>query len=223
MAEKYGTIPKKFTKEWWSWYWMYYKGITIGVIFALVVIVFTVYSSTTTEKFDMTLTYSGTKQIPEEYRLKIKELISPLCEDLDGNGEKNLYFSSLDIDPESKDFQYIQANSLKLNMAIGEEETYIFIFDKTIADMYKGEASDEIAYAPLEDWVEGDISKFKTYDAHGKAYGIDVSDLAVFKEAGLDKAELYMFIRYYPRKDQLKDQLKGYESAIRLANKILNY
>ena len=221
MAEKYGTVPKKFTKEWWSWYWMYYKVHTLATLFALVVIGSCIYTSLTAEKFDATLTYAGKAYIPDSYREKVEELISPLCEDLDGNGESNLYFSHLDIDFDSKDVEYIQANSLKLNMSIGEEETYIFLLDKSIADMYKGESAEDIAYAPIEDWVSGDISKYKTYDAHGKAYGIDVSDLAIFKEAGLDKAELYLFVRYYPRKDQVKKHLEGYEASIRLANKIL--
>ena len=223
MAEKYGTVPKTFTKDWWNWYWMYYKGITIGVIFALILVVTTVYSSLTAEKFDVTLTYAGRLYYTDAFREKMEEVLSPLCEDLDGNGEKNLYFSHIDINPDSKDVEYIQANSLKLNMAIGEEASYIFFLDKTVADIYKGENSDDIAYAPLEDWVDGDISGFETYDAHGKAYGIDISNLKFFKDAELDTTGLYMFVRYYPRKDQLKDHLKGYESSIRLANKILNY
>lgn len=223
MAEKYGTVPKRFTKEWWNWYWMYYKGITLGVIFALILVVTTVYSSLTAEKFDVTLTYAGKLYYTDAFREKMEEVLSPLCEDLDGNGEKNLYFSHIDINPDSKDVEYIQANSLKLNMTIGEEESYIFFLDKTIADFYKGENADDIAYAPLEDWVDGDISRFETYDAHGKAYGIDISNLNFFKDAGLDTSGLYMFVRYYPRKDQLKEHRKEYEASIRLANKTLNY
>ena len=108
-------------------------------------------------------------------------------------------------------------------MAIGQGESYIFFLDKPVADLYKGENSDDIAYAPLENWVDGDISRFETYDAHGKAYGIDISNLKFFKDAELDTSGLYMFVRYYPRKGQIKDHLKGYEASIRLANKILNY
>ena len=55
MAEKYGTVPKKFTKEWWSWYWMYYKWHTIGVIFALFLVFLTFMESLTAEKYDLTL------------------------------------------------------------------------------------------------------------------------------------------------------------------------
>lgn len=222
MAEKYGTVPKKFTKEWWGWYWMYYKGITLGVIFALFLVGVTAYDYIKSEKFDVTLTYAGSRYYSDVFKEKMEEILSPLCDDLDGNGEKNLYFSHLDINPDSKNIEYIQTNTLKLNMAIGEEESYIFFLDKPVADLYKGENSEDIAYAPLEDWVEGDISGFETYDAHGKAYGIDISNLKFFKDAELDTSGLYMFIRYYPRKDQLKDHLKGYEASIRLANKILN-
>ena len=33
MAEKYGVKPKIFTKEWWPYFWMYYKWHTIAILF----------------------------------------------------------------------------------------------------------------------------------------------------------------------------------------------
>ena len=33
MAEKYGTVPKKFTSAWWEYFWDYYKWHTIATVF----------------------------------------------------------------------------------------------------------------------------------------------------------------------------------------------
>ena len=33
MAEKYGVKPKIFTKEWWPYFWKYYKWHTIAILF----------------------------------------------------------------------------------------------------------------------------------------------------------------------------------------------
>ena len=107
-------------------------------------------------------------------------------------------------------------------MAVSEEETYMFIVDKETAQRYIGESSEDAAFAPLEDWVTADISGFSTYDAHGKSYGIEVSSLDIFKEAGITVPEYYFFIRYYPRADQ-EDQKAGYEASIRLAKEFLEY
>lgn len=226
MAEKYGTVPKKFTKEWWSWYWMYHKGITLGAIFVIILLIITISDYVTKERYDVTLTFAGETHCQDDTIENIEKILSPLCEDIDENGEKSLYFSQHLVDFDSNDAEYLQAAFLKLDMAIGEEATYLFIMDEAVASRYIGEEKKDCSFAPLEDWVQGDISDLQIYDAHSTAYGIDISTLDIFKEAGMNISEtnkLYLFMRYYPRKDQLDDHLAGYEASVRLANKILEY
>jgi len=222
MAEKYGTIPKRFTKEWWSWYWMYYKWHTIGALFVLFLIVITLTDYMTAEKYDITLTYAGKRYYDDSAQSKIEEVLSPLCDDLDGNGEKSLRFLSYDIDFNSTDVQYLEARKLNIDTSFTEGETYLYLMDKELADIYKFENADTIVFAPLEDWVTADISGFETYDAYGKAYGVDVSNLKIFKDAGVDTSGLYLLMRYYPREEQRKEQIKGYEASVELANKMLS-
>lgn len=222
MAEKYGTIPKRFTKEWWSWYWMYYKWHTIGVLFVLFLVVLTVTESITAEKYDTTVIYAGRRYYNDSAVSKVEEVLSPLCEDLDGNGKKSLQFLSYDVDLNSSDVQYLEARRLKLDTSFTGGDTFLYIMDKELADIYKFDGVDTIVFAPLEDWVTADISGFETFDAHGKAYGVDISDLKIFKDAGVDTSGLYLFMRYYPRKDQMKEELKGYEASVELANKMLS-
>jgi len=222
MAEKYGTVPKKFTKEWWSWYWMYYKWHTLGLIFVLVLVGLTVFDIMTAEKYDLTLTYAGKDYYAEDICEKVEKKISPLCDDLDGNGKRSLYFSALHYDPETNDPEYIQAQRLKIDMAISEDETYLFIMDESVAASYMGEKPKDVAFTPLDKWLTADIKDAPTYDAYGNAYGIDISNSKFLKDAGINTEGKYLFIRYYPRKDQIKEQLKGYEAAITLANKIIS-
>ncbi len=222
MAEKYGTVPKKFTKAWWSWYWMYYKSHTICTLFVLLLICITVVDYITSEKYDVTLTYAGQAYINDSVQAKIEEVISPLCDDLDGNGEKSLFFSCLDVDMSSTDIEYLQARKFKIEMAFAEDKTYLFIMDKSMAEVYQGENVDTCAFAPLDDWVTSDISSLGTYTAHGEAYGVDISEIKIFKDVGIKTDELYMFMRYYPREEQKKEHLKGYEASIELANRIIS-
>ncbi len=222
MAEKYGTVPKRFTKEWWSWFWMYYKIHTIGVIFVLFLIVLTLTDSITSEKYDITLTYAGRRYYDSSAQAKVEEILSPLCEDLDGNGKNSLQFLSYDVDLESKDLQYLEARKLKIDTSLSDGKTYLFIMDKEMAELYKYENADDIVFAPLDDWVAADISEFNTYEVHGKAYGVDISNLKIFKDAGVDTSGMYLYMRYYPREDQKNEHLKGYNASIDLANKILS-
>ena len=221
MAEKYGTVPKKFTKEWWEYFWMYYKWHTISIFVAIVVIGFSVYSSITAVKYDLTLTYAGEELSYDETAKKLEDTLSPLCKDIDENGESSIFLSRINVDFDSLDYEYLSAMITKLDLAFSADETYLFILNKNIADRYKGENADKAAFAPLADWLTADISDMNTYSAHGEEYGVDLSNLKIFKDLGIDMTDHYLFMRYRPRKNQENKQLKGYNAAIDLANKIL--
>ena len=149
--------------------------------------------------------------------------LSKLCEDVDGNGEKNLFFSQIWIDnnPDQADIEYARVMATKLQLSFGEDEKYIYIMDKEAAELYVGEIEEECPYAPLETWIKNIPEDAQLFSAHGKNYGICLSGNKFLEGYGIDLSDHYLLIRYYPRKDQLKKQLKGYEGAISLANKIL--
>ena len=42
MAEKYGVVPKRFTREWWDYFWMYYKWHTIAIAFVIIAVTVTI-------------------------------------------------------------------------------------------------------------------------------------------------------------------------------------
>ena len=92
MAEKYGTIPKKITKEWWEYFWTYYKWHIIIPFAIILMIVSTIYSQINAEKFDVILTYAGKMNYSQEMTEKLEKELSPLCSDVDGNGKKSLLF-----------------------------------------------------------------------------------------------------------------------------------
>ena len=222
MAEKYGTIPKKFTKAWWEYFWMYYKFHTISIVVVVLAVGFTAYQNLTAEKFDTVLTYAGGNYYSEDVVTKLHQALSPLCDDLDENGEKSLGFSQYHLTEEITDPEYAYAASTKLMLTIAEDEAYIYIMDKGVAQRYIGKDMDSCVFAPLKDWITTDISGKETFSAHDIDYGIELSDCKLINGIGADFSGQYLFIRYYPREDRIKQQLEGYNSAIALANKILS-
>lgn len=222
MAEKYGTVPKKFTAKWWEYFWMYYKRYVIISAIIIITIGITVFSKIMAPRYDLTLTYAGISVFSTETVEKIEKTLSPLCEDIDKNGEKSLLFSQLNFRLDVPEVQYISTVYARLNMAFAEDETYIFILDKERASTFIGETPEDTGYAPLNDWLTADISNLGTLSAHGVDYGVDISNCQIFKDLGMDVSDHYLFIRYYPRKDQQKRQLAGYNAAIEFANRLLD-
>ena len=222
MAEKYGTVPKKFTAKWWEYFWMYYKRYIIILAIIVAITGITVFSKIMAPRYDLTLTYAGNNVYSMETVEKIERTLSPLCEDIDKNGKRSLFFSQLNFSQVVPDVQYMSSVFAKLNMAFAEDETYIFILDKDRASAFIGETPEDTGYAPLKDWLTADISNFGTLSAHGMDYGVDISNCEIFKDLGMDVSDHYLFIRYYPRKDQQKRQMTGYDAAIEFANRLLS-
>lgn len=224
MAEKYGTVPPKFTKSWWEYFWMYYKWHTIAIVFVIFALVVTVYQSATAPKYDLTVMYAGTKAYSEETQKAFSRALSPLCEDIDQNGEQSVNFSPMLINLDNReDGEYLSAMLTKLQLSIAEDDVYIYITDEPMAQYTIGKDEDSAAYAPLSSWLTTDIGNLEKFSLDGTDFGIKLNDCPFFESFGEAFSDQYLFIRYYPRKDQEKRQLEGYNAAVKLANAILSY
>ena len=88
--EKYGTVPKRFTKLWWEYFWDYYKWHTISVAFVSILILVTAVQCATQVKYDMTITVAGDKYLSEDIQSQLSGELGEVIEDCDENGERNV-------------------------------------------------------------------------------------------------------------------------------------
>ena len=221
MAEKYGVVPPKFTKAWWEHFWMYYKWHTIVICFVIIAIVTTIYQKMTEPKFDITMVYAGADYISDESIDNISNLLTPFCEDVNQNGEQLLSFATLNIAEENSDPQYAMAMSMKLQLALSEDESYLFILDESILTQFAGETADECVYRPLSQWLTSSVSEEKIYKMHDTGFAVSIEGNKYFEDAGINTTGKYLAMRFYPREDQ-KKQIPGYEASVKLANQILS-
>ena len=95
--------------------------------------------------------------------------------------------------------------------------------DEKTAKFSLGENAENPVFAPLDDWLKINKDSFERYCVNGIDFGIKLNDCAFFKQFGTSFDNQYLFIRYYPREDQKKRQLEGYNASLKLANDILSY
>lgn len=222
MAEKYGVVPKRFTREWWDYFWMYYKWHTIVAAFIIIAVTVTIVQKINAPKYDITLTYAGNDYISEQSTDELQKALSPLCDDVDGNGKKALSFLQLNLSDEGNDPQYTMAMSMKLQLSLSEDETYIFIMDENLIKTYSESDGAGGAFAHVKDWLTAEISDDKLYAAsNGEFAAVRLDGNKYLTAAGIDTSGKYLAMRFYPRKDQ-KKQISGYNAAVKLANKILS-
>ena len=87
----------KFLK-WFDNFWYHYKWPTIGIAFALVVLLVCTLQTCTKEKEDITILYAGPYLMNNEQYATVNNIMNNvLPEDYDGNGEKKVVISTYHI------------------------------------------------------------------------------------------------------------------------------
>lgn len=218
LAEKYGVVPPKFTKAWWSYFWDYYKWYVIGGGFALLCVIITAVQCSTREKYDLTVTYAGQLVFDSETSAAFENAVSPFAADVDGNGEQSVFFQTLSISGAEGQEEFDYALQMKLDLELQNEHSFIFLFDKNQLDLMLARDYVDELYVPVSEWApDGDFPTVSAAD--GTAYAADVSGSAMLKELGIQCDGMYAVLRTNTWDDDLNRQ--AYESSVKILNEIV--
>ena len=218
MAEKYGTIPKKFTKEWWEYFWDYYKIHTIAIAFIFIAVVSTIYSVLTSPKYDLFITYTASEFIDDAQEQKLTEYINERIEDIDANGKTTTNIQQYVFSYNSYDAQYISAMISKLHIDFVNDDTMLFIFSDDKKDYLIGTPELDGAFENVNKWAP-DISTDELLYKDGEACAVSLKNSKKLKEMGIECDELYIAVRNFSTNDQTA--LKRLEASKIIANELL--
>lgn len=211
MAEKYGTVPDKWTKEWWDYFWYYYKWRVILIAFAVLCVVFTVAQCAMREKYDLTVTYAGHMMYSEEEINRLTAGISEYIDDVDGNGEKSVFFQQLNFMDTMGSEEYDYASQSKLDLEFHNEQSFLFLYDeKELQNMLGRDYAEEL-YVPVSEWAQG--------GADGLEYAVSLKDSAFLAENNIYSDDLYLVVRRNYKDD--KKNVLAWESSVRIANNLI--
>lgn len=219
MAEKYGTVPPKWTKAWWGYFWDYYKWHTIITISAVICVAVTVVQCATKEKYDLTITNASHIIYSEEELARMEEVYSSLIDDVDGNDKKSVFVQQLNFmgTPGSEEYDY--ASQTKLDLEMTNERSFIFIFDGSELENTLGRGYASELYLPVSEWAEEMPSEDKLVLKDGTAYAIKLDDSVFMEENGLYHNDMYVVLRKNYKNDD-KNNL-AHESSVRIANTLI--
>lgn len=212
MAEKYGEIPKLFTKQWWEYFWDYYKIHTIVVLFLIISIVGTVYSFVTRTIYDLEITYAGEMYFKDEEIKGFTDKVEGIIPDVDENGQKNVYVRQItysDVDEAT----YIAASNQRLFLEFTSTDVIMFVLSKEKAEYVFSADGLEGAFKEVSSWCDETDEDRLLYSKDGKAYGVRLDD-GVFAKYS---EPLYIAVRA-PRENN-----KKFNEKIKIAEDIGNY
>ena len=216
MAEVYGVKPKKFTKEWWPYFWMYYKWHTIAIVSVVAMIAFTVYQKVTAPKYDLTMTYCGSLVFAEQTVNEITGDLSQFIEDIDGNGEKAIKLQTYSVTG-TKGYEEMDAAMLtKLDMEYYNEEAFIFILDEERLKRQLNEVYAEV-YDTVDIWADEMPAEDKLYKFGDKAYAVSLSDSTYLNSKGYNCKDMYAILRNCND----EEQRQVYEESKKILNELI--
>lgn len=219
MAEKYGTIPQKWTKEWWAYFWEYYKWHTLMTLFVVVCVAVTVIQCATREKYDITITYAGHKIYSDEEINRAVEGLSQYVDDIDGDGRQSIFFQQMNFMDEMGSEEYDYASQSKLDMEFYNDCSFLFLYDGTETEtMLERDTVSEI-YMPVSDWAETMPEEDLLYSKDGVAYAVRLDSSAFLEENNIYNEDLYILIRINYAEDE--KNILAEESSIRIANALI--
>lgn len=222
--EKYGEIPKRFTKKWWEYFWDYYKIHTIATIAIVVAVASTISQCVNKIDYDLSLVTTGLPLLSQEKDIALCTKMAEFADDVDGEDGTNVFITQIPIGVEGQDPEYEATLMQSFMIELGFGEGYIYFFSDECADSYLNR--DDVAYSfmPISEWGIGDTDlegrKIKLY--MGEAYALSMEGNSLLEEAGIDTSDCYMMMRY-PRYNEKDDEqaLKKFENAKKAAHAIL--
>lgn len=197
MAEVYGEKPKKFTREWWPYFWMYYRWHTIIAVVAIIGAIMGIYQKMTEIKYDLDIVYrSQSLYIGENGEAELIDALLPFMTDANDDGEVHLYLNQINLssDP-AQEFTNVDIR-MKHDVEFTNPTFFLYIYDSKEIDMIEVSYSLAEMFMPAELWAENlpeDINVRLGND--NVAYGVSLKDSKIMAECGIDSDDLYVFVR----------------------------
>lgn len=217
--EKYGTVPKRFTKDWWGYFWDYYKIHTIAGGLAAVLIGTTAYQCATQTKYDLNISYIGTYQITEEMQNALSGLISPEIDEITNNKQLDIGYLSYmmnlsESDKSAAEYEYAMQMKLTAELQAGETDIYI-ISGSNAATL--GSYSDcfmNVSEFTGKEYPDDMLIK----DEAGRAFAVSLKDNPVLTAAGIDCSDMYLAVRYLFETNEKKEEyILMHENSLKAA------
>ena len=220
MAEKYGTIPPKFTPAWFDYVWTYYKW---HIIIPLAVIVFagvTMYQCTHRPQYDAEVIYAGHTVFSDAQTEEIPLGFAQYVDDVNDDGEQTVFFQQINFSDEPGMEEMDYNMQMKLDLQFQRGETFLFLYDKSETDIMIARESAELIYLPVTEWADTMPDADLLYTKDGVPYAVSLADNQKIKDIGINTDDIYLTLRI--NYSDGEDIAKKYENAKKLANALIS-
>ena len=208
-------------KKFWENYWYYYKIHTFAGIFALVLIITTLYQCATTVNPDFTALYIGSPPVMTDKIEAVQTALANAVGDLNKDGKKTAVLSNISASLNAKS-DMDMAGIQKADIEIMAGDAHLIFTNDEFLKRYV--AMDAFADITEQAKKAGIDEALLIKDKDGKGYvAVDISSLPFAQKMGMTNAKVYMSLRVVQQdKKNDKAYMEQHNKSAELFDKILN-
>lgn len=226
MAEKYGEMPKRFTKAWWEHYWYYYKWRAGFILLAAAVVAVSVAQCAMREHYDITMSYVGCNYYYPQNLDKFNKAVAAVVDDADGDGEVKsnvLQMNVAKIGSASEGTDYNNSVHAKIAVEFQAGETYLYLINKQEIDRLLARESAEQIFVKTTDIYNSEIPDDMLVKKGDVPYAVKVEGNKFLEDNAFFSEDVYLAVRCVRSTDKDDEkQCRLYDNAIKLANHIVD-
>ena len=213
--------PKKFTKEWFSYVWEYYKVHIIAGIYAFLLLLITLVEISNRVYFEVNLNIISIEGVKTEYAEAIASKAEKFVEDANDDGEKHVALTQISFTNEvMQDMNQLTAAQNKLMTLFASNEEMLFLFDEAMLNDVLSMDSTEGIFVPVDKWCSEKLNKDRCFAFADGIYAVNLKKSAILKQLGINGENLYLCVRMnYEPEDELLN--KRYENCVAVANALV--
>ncbi len=120
-------------KHWFvNVFWFHYRWPLLVGIVILGIVVFITVDSLSQTRYDTTVVIATDYFVDEEELAALDEVLKPVVEDLDGNGQVNIYYAILFVG----DTELGRQNQERMYLYMTQEDVALYLMSENISDAY---------------------------------------------------------------------------------------
>ncbi|MBR0365758.1 MAG: hypothetical protein IJH94_03035 [Clostridia bacterium] len=217
MAEVYGVKPKKFTKEWWPYYWMYYKWHTIIIGFFSISTIVSVAQCAMKEHYDLNVVYAGSGYYADDTTAALADKLKDAAIDSDGDGEVKVWVEQINFSKGGAKSELDYNMQTKHDIEMSADTYRLYLYDRAEADIMLNREDTALMYTAVADWAKTEPSEdMLLYGSDGAAYMVNLKDSAVLGDIGMDASDLYVAVSRTSSEEELAQN--AHKGAVSCAN-----
>ena len=220
MAERFEK-PEKFTKEWFSYIWCYYKVHFFVIIAIIILSVVTISEIKNKTDYDIRMVYCTTENYSEVIDETLPERLKEEIEDVNGDGEKHFLVSQINFseDVVGDSIQYT-ASEEKLLALLSAEDEMLFVCDEYMMKHILGLGMTEDLFIPVSEWTDMETAKSLGFNYAGATYAASLKNSSIFNEIAGNENEIFIMVKDNIKPNDKKNCAR-FEESKKIANKII--